>query len=101
MDPLKRNIFNTAALKQTQEYTQKNAARKTAEDFEAVFLTQAFDKMFSSVKGGAFSGGHAEETWKGFLAQEYAKQVASSGETGIADSIEKMISAYQKNLGEK
>ena len=92
-----RNIFNTPALRQSQPNIGKDDAERTAKDFEALFLTQAFEEMFKSVEGGMFSGGHAEKTWRSFLAQEYAKQVAESGETGISDSIEGMIRAYTEN----
>ncbi|EAR51748.1 hypothetical protein OG2516_06781 [Oceanicola granulosus HTCC2516] len=73
-------------------------ARKIAVEFEAVFLTQAVEQMMSTVEGGIFGGGHAEETWRGFLSRAFAEEVAKGGTTGIATSIETAINAYQSRI---
>lgn len=73
-------------------------AAKVARDFEAVFLTQAMDQMMSTVGQGTFGGGHAEETWRSFLARAFAEEVADSGTTGIARSIEGTIEAYRARM---
>lgn len=73
-------------------------AAKVARDFEAVFLTQAMDQMMSTVSQGTFGGGHAEETWRSFLARAFAEEVADSGTTGIARSIEGTIGAYRARM---
>lgn len=69
-------------------------AEKTAKEFEAVFLSQAFKSMFENVSMGSFGSSHATETWKSFLGQEYAKTVAETGVTGISQSVASKISAY-------
>ncbi len=80
-------------------HTQKNsAADDVAKNFEAVFLTQAFDEMFQKVATGSFGGGNAEKTWKSIMAQEYATAVAETGTTGIAQSISAQISSYQEQI---
>jgi Rod binding domain-containing protein len=71
-------------------------ARATAQDFEAVFLTSMMGQMFSGVNEGAFSGGQAAQTWKGFLTDEYAKTFAKAGGVGIADAVYKELIAQQE-----
>lgn len=75
-------------------HQSKKATEEVARNFEAVFLTQAFNQMLDTVAPGSFGGGHAEKTWKSFLGKEYAQAVADTGTTGIANSIENMIRAY-------
>ncbi|MFC2970554.1 rod-binding protein [Acidimangrovimonas pyrenivorans] len=69
--------------------------KKVAQEFEAVFLTQTVDQMMKTVKLGDMDGGHAEATWRSFLAREMAQQIADSGTTGIAQRIETMLKAYK------
>ena len=70
-------------------------ARKVAQQFEAVFLTETVDQMMKTVKLGNLDGGHAEATWRSFLAREMADEIAKSGTTGIAQKIETMLKAYK------
>jgi Rod binding domain-containing protein len=61
---------------------------KAATDFEAMFLSQMFQHMFSGIQAdGLFGGGHAEEMFRSMMVDEYAKLVASRGGVGIADSV--------------
>lgn len=67
---------------------QKATMRRTAEDFESFFLGQMFEFMSAGIKSdGPFSGGHAEQTWRSFLNQEYGKDMAKSRGVGIADMV--------------
>ena len=72
-----------------------DAAKSAAREFEAVFLTETVEDMLNSVDIGDFGGGHAEETWRSFLARAYADQLVEQGTTGIAASVENSISAYR------
>lgn len=98
MDPVRGNLFNNVAKSQIDSNFNKTAERKTAEDFETVFLTQVFNEMMSMTDTSLTGGGHAEDTWKSLMAQEYAKEVARSGQTGIADSVEKMLNSYKNSI---
>lgn len=63
-------------------------ARKTAEDFEAVFLTTMISQMFKGLKtDGMFQGGFGEKVWREHMIAEWGKQIAASGGVGIADSV--------------
>lgn len=81
-----------------QRSPQSNEA---ANEFEAMFLAQTFEQMFSTVDMGSFSGGHAEKMWRSVLSQEYADAVAESGTTGISRSISGMLSAYDTQTKSK
>ncbi|HVI52176.1 MAG TPA: rod-binding protein [Candidatus Sulfotelmatobacter sp.] len=64
------------------------AIKKTAEDFEQVFLSQMFNHMFSGIKSDAmFGGGHGEEMFQSMMIDEYSKQIVSHGGVGIAKSV--------------
>ncbi|MGQ3068372.1 MAG: rod-binding protein [Brevundimonas sp.] len=62
--------------------------RETAEAFEASFLSQMLKPMFEGLKtDGMFGGGHAEETWRGFMVEAMAKQTVQAGGIGLADQV--------------
>ena len=75
----------------------QQAARRSAEDFESVFLAQFAEILFSGVKSdGPFGGGPAEDMFKSLLAGEYGKTMARSGGIGIADSVYREILKSQE-----
>lgn len=62
--------------------------RKTAEDFEASFLSQMLKPMFEGLStDGMFGGGEAEGTWRGFLVDAMARQTVKAGGVGLADQV--------------
>ena len=68
--------------------TDARRMRETAERFEASFLSQMLKPMFEGLKtDGMFGGGHAEETWRGFMVEAMAKQTVSAGGIGLADQV--------------
>ena len=78
----------------------KNAseARRVAEDFEALFLSQMLQHMFAGVRtDGPFGGGHAETIYRSFLADEYGKLVSQTGGIGIADAVQRVILKLQES----
>jgi Rod binding domain-containing protein len=71
-------------------------AKATAEDFEAVFLNQMFQHMFSGLEGeGPFGGGPGIGVWRSFLTDEYAKSFAKAGGVGIGDQVYRELIARQ------
>jgi peptidoglycan hydrolase FlgJ len=75
----------------------KAKARKSAVDFEAVFLNSMFNQMFTAVDGeGPFGGSGATGVWRSFLSDEYAKSFAKSGGIGIADHVYRSLIAQQE-----
>lgn len=72
-------------------------ARKTASDFEAMFLTQMFEHMSAGIEtGGPFGGGQGEAMFRSLLNQEYAGMLAKAGGIGVADHVYRQILALQE-----
>jgi peptidoglycan hydrolase FlgJ len=71
---------------------------ETAQDFEAVLLSQLTSLMFDSAPSdSAFSAGPAEETWRGMMAEEMGKQMARTGGIGLATHVyDQMIRLQEK-----
>ena len=62
--------------------------RKTAQDFEASFLSQMMKPMFEGLSTEApFGGGAGEAAWRGFLVDAMAQQTVKAGGVGLADSV--------------
>lgn len=61
---------------------------EAATDFEAVFMSEMIKPMFENISTEApFGGGKGEEVFRGFLIQEYGKQLASGHSIGLADTV--------------
>lgn len=76
------------------------AMKKSATDFEAVFVSQMFSQMFDGVStDGMFGGGHGEEMFRSVLIDEYGKQVAKHGGLGIGDAVLRTMIATQEKAG--
>lgn len=73
--------------------------RKTAEDFEASFLSQMFKPMFEGLNTDApFGGGEAENTWRSFMLDAMAKQTVKAGGIGMTNIVmAEMIKMQEKN----
>ncbi len=72
-------------------------ARKVAEDFEAVFLSQMLKPMFANLGAEKpFGGGAAEDMWRGMQIDEYGKAISKAGGVGIADSVFREILKAQE-----
>jgi Rod binding domain-containing protein len=64
------------------------AARRVAEEFEAVFLAEMLAPLFDNLDTDGLGGGGAgERMFRPMLVEEYAKAIAQSGGVGVADSI--------------
>ena len=88
--------FQAEAPKVGQPAT-KAQARKVAEDFEAFFLSQFIEHMFTGIKtDGPFGGGQGEEIFRSVLTQEYGKVMARNGGVGIADNVYREIIKLQE-----
>ncbi len=71
------------------KFSEKDIDRinKTAEDFEAVFLSQMMEQMFADVDLSPGYDGPGEDVYKSFLLDEYGKMIAKTGGIGIADHV--------------
>ncbi len=72
-------------------------ARRVAEEFEAIFLSQMLQPMFASLSTEApFGGGLAEEMWRSLQVDEYGKAMARAGGIGVADAVMQEILKTQE-----
>ena len=64
-------------------------ARKTAEDFETMFLEQTLDRMFASVgeDGPLGENGTGGPVYRSMLVKEYAGNIVKSGGIGIGSQV--------------
>ena len=66
----------------------KEAARKVAEEFEAMFIAQMLAPMFEALEtDGPTGGGAAERAFRPMLVNEYANEMTKQGGVGIADQV--------------
>lgn len=74
------------------------SAKKAAQGFEAVFLSQMFGQMFQGLgPDKMFGGGQGEEMFRSMLLDEYSKSIVKRGGVGIADSVmHSLISQQEK-----
>ena len=62
--------------------------KKTAQDFEASFLSEMYKPMFQGLKtDGPFGGGEAEGTWRSFMIDAMAKQTVKAGGIGLSNVV--------------
>ena len=75
--------------------------KKTADDFESMFLEQMVDRLTQSseTEGPLGENGTGGSVWRSMLSNEYAKSIAKSGGVGISDQI--MRSMIQMQAGGK
>lgn len=84
-------------IKTPQATTDQKQARETAESFEAVFLSQMLEHMFSGIKtDGMFGGGYSEGIYRSMMNEQYAEAMTKSGGIGIADAVYRQILKMQE-----
>ena len=73
------------------------AALKSAREFESVLLNTLLKPMFEGLASDeSFTGGSAEQTWRGLLVEEYANVMAEQGGIGVAESVYRELIAMQE-----
>lgn len=71
--------------------------RETAEDFEAMFLSQMLQPMFEGIEvSDTMGGGSAEKTFRGMMVTEMGRGMARAGGIGLADTIYKEMLKMQE-----
>lgn len=111
-DAIRARQFNTSAIANTPlngngiagnaigggDAAARNAKiDAAAQDFEAVFLAQMMEHMFSTLEvNPLFGGGEGEETFRSLLVDEYGKLMARAGGIGIADHVKRELLRLQE-----
>lgn len=72
-------------------------AKKAAQDFEGVFVSQMLGQMFSGISTDSmFGGGQGEEMFRSLMLDEYGKQIAAQGGIGIASNVTAELLKHQE-----
>lgn len=94
------NIAATSAAPAVGGNLDIAAAKKAGADFEAYFLSQAFENMFSGIDvDPMFGGGSGESVYRSMLLQQYSKVAAQSDPTGIGAEVTREILKLQEKQG--
>jgi Rod binding domain-containing protein len=72
--------------------------RRTAEEFESVFLGNVFQTMFSGLDGDGPLGGEGGAIYRSMLGEEYAKTVSANGGIGLSDQIQRELLSMQEAI---
>ena len=75
--------------------------RKTADDFETMFLEQSLDRMMESAgeDGPLGSNGTGGAVYRSMLSKEHAKSIVKTGGLGISDQIFRQMLQMQEGAG--
>ncbi len=69
-----------------------------AQEFEAQFISQMLENMFSTVDTNpVLGGGEGEEAYKSLLVDEYGKLLARAGGIGVADHVKRELLRVQES----
>jgi Rod binding domain-containing protein len=71
-------------------------ARKSAEDFEAVFLSQMLSIMTQELGGVGGVASEGGDVYQDMFTQEIAKMISRSGGIGVADTVLKEMLKTQE-----
>lgn len=93
-------LTQTDGLRVTEHLAATRNAKKieeAAQEFEAVFVTEMLKPMFEDLPtDGMFGGGKGEEVFRGFLLQEYGRNVVKAGGFGLADMVKAELIRQQE-----
>lgn len=83
------SAFASKAYAGMDKDTVAKKAHAVADDFESVYIADAFKAMFKDVSVDPLNGksDNSNETWRDMLIDQYAKDFVKKGGIGIADSI--------------
>ncbi len=78
---------------------QRSKISATAQQFEAMALTELLTPIFNTVDTahGLFGGGEAEAAWKPMMVNELAKTMAAHGGLGLARPVMEQMIRLQEN----
>lgn len=81
-------MASTAKASEKLNDAQMKKINETAQEFEAVFISEMIKPMFEGLETDTmFGGGQAEEMFRSIMIQEYGKAIAQTGSIGIADNV--------------
>ena len=73
---------------QNMDPKKLDKVKETAQEFEAVFISQMMSHMFNSVEvDPMFGGGQGEEMFRSMMVDNYGKELSQAGGIGIAEHV--------------
>ena len=92
-------IAKSGAIQAPQQTDNPTVARKTAQEFEGVFLSQFLGEMFDGIStDGPFGGGQGEQMFRSLMLDEYGKQIAAQGGIGLATAVTRELLKTQETV---
>ncbi len=90
-------LAKTTPVQAPQKTNDVGTAKKTAQAFEGVFLSQFLGQMFEGIStDGPFGGGAGEGMFRSLMIDEYAKQMAAQGGIGLAPTVTRELLKTQE-----
>ena len=91
------SVAQSAPIAAPNGTSDPTAARKAAQSFEGVFISQMLGTMFEGIPtDGPFGGGPGEEMFRSLMVDEYGKQMASQGGVGLSQAITRELLKMQE-----
>jgi Rod binding domain-containing protein len=80
---------------------EADKTRKTADDFETMFLEQSLERMTQDIgeEGPLGDNGTGGGVYKSMLSKEYATSIEKAGGLGISDQIYRQMLRMQEGAG--
>ena len=95
LKPLTR-VNTTSPTMNASEQARRATIKKTAEAFEASFLSSALGSMSEGVTvSEPFGGGQGEKMFRSFLNDAMARQIVKKGGIGVAPAVEREMLKMQ------
>ena len=90
------SIANAGSANAKAALNVKGRAKQAAEKFEAMFLNNMFEQMYTSIDGdGPFGGSGSLKIWRSFMTDQIAKSFAKSGGIGLAPKVYEALLRHQ------
>ncbi len=72
-------------------------AKKAAQQFEGVFISEFLSSMFEGIPtDGPFGGGEGEQMFRSLMLDEYGKRISQQGGFGLANAVQKELLKMQE-----
>ena len=89
------------AISNASKPKPEDRTRKTADDFETMFLEQSLERLTegAGAEGPLGENGPGGSVYKSMLSKEYAKSIVKSGGLGISDQVYSQMLKMQEAAG--
>jgi peptidoglycan hydrolase FlgJ len=99
--PLAASLAGQAVTGVAKALSPEKKAQATANQFETMFLENAFERLFESdsEEGPLGNSGPGSDFYKSLLVKEYAGGIVKSGGVGISQQIYSEMLKWQEGAG--